>query len=241
MTFRLRPGLLAAVLVALAILVSLGTWQVQRLQWKRDLIDAMNERLAAAPIAFDEALAREAEGERLDYQPVYLAGVYAHDLESAVFGTWEGRPGVYLFTPLDAADPATGGRRFVYVNRGFAPQDFKDASARAEGLVAGEVRVEGLFRRAEEKRGFEKWLAPKDQPADNLYFVRDPRILAARHSIDVPACYIDSSGRESAGPWPKGGLTRVDLPNRHLEYALTWFGLAAALLGVFIAYSLKRA
>ncbi|MFZ5617587.1 MAG: SURF1 family protein [Pseudomonadota bacterium] len=241
MTFRLSPGLLAAVLVALAILVSLGTWQFQRLEWKRDLIEAMNERLAAAPIAFDEALARAVGGERMDYQPVYLAGAYAHDLESAVFGTYEGRPGVYVFTPLDAADPATGGRRFVYVNRGFAPQDFRDPQTRGEGLAAGQLRVEGLFRSAEEKRGFEKWLAPKDQPADNLYFVRDPRILAARHTIDVPRFYIDSFGRESAGPWPKGGLTRVDLPNRHFEYALTWFGLAAALLGVFIAYSLKRA
>lgn len=241
MTFRLRPGLLTAVLIALAILCSLGTWQLQRLAWKRDLIDHMSERLAAAPISFDDALAREAGGENMDYQPVYLDGVYAHDLESAVFGTYDGRPGVYLFTPIDAADPATGRRRFVYANRGFAPQDLKEPETRAEGLVAGEVRVEGLFRRAEEKRGFEKWLAPKDQPSDNLYFVRDPRILAARHSIDVPSFYIDSYGRESAGQWPKGGLTRVVLPNRHLEYALTWFGLAAALLGVFIAYSLKRA
>jgi len=102
------------------------------------------------------------------------------------------------------------------------------------------VRVEGLLRYAERRRGFEKWLAPVDQPEDNLYFVRDPAVLAERRQIDASRYYVDSFGRESAAPWPKGGLTRVDLPNRHFEYALTWFGLAAALLAVFIAYSFKR-
>ncbi len=240
MRFRFERALLAATLAALAILLALGVWQLQRRAWKRELIAAMEERLAAAPIAFDEALARAAAGERMEYQPVHQDGVYAHDLEAAVFGTYDGAPGVYVFTPLDALDPATGGRRFIYVNRGFAPQDFRDPQTRRAGLVAGETRVEGLFRRAEEKRGVEKWVAPTDQPADNLYFVRDPRVLAARHGVSTPAYYIDSLGRESVGPWPRGGLTRIDIPNRHFEYALTWFGLAAALLGVFLAYSVKR-
>lgn len=240
MRLHLRPGLVAATTIAFAILCSLGVWQVQRLQWKRELISRMTDRLAADPIAFDDALAREAAGENMEYHPVFIEGVYAHDLESAVFGTYEGAAGVYIFTPLDAADPATGGRRFVYVNRGFAPQDFRDPATRADGEVLGEVRIDGLFRRAERKSGFEKWLAPKDQPADNLYFSRDPLVFAARHSIETPGFYIDSFGGERAGSWPKGGLTRVDLPNRHFEYALTWFGLAAALLGVFIAFSVQR-
>jgi len=240
MMLRARPGLVAATAIAFALLSALGLWQLQRLEWKRALIDRMNERLASAQMSFDEALAREAAGENMEYQPVFIVGAYAHDLESSVFGTHDGAPGVYVFAPLDAADPATGARRFIYVNRGFAPQAFRDPAARAQGRVAGEVRVEGLLRHAERRRGFEEWLAPKDQPADNLYFIRDPQILAARHSIDVPPVYVDSLGRESAAPWPKGGLTRVDIPNRHLEYALTWFGLAAALLGVFIVYARRK-
>ncbi|HNR76605.1 MAG TPA: SURF1 family protein [Parvularculaceae bacterium] len=240
MKFTFRPGLAVAVLVALAILISLGVWQLQRLEWKRGVIAQMTERLSAAPIAFDDAMSREAAGENMEYQPVFLEGVYAHDLETRVFGTYDGAAGVYVFTPLDAADPATGARRFVYVNRGFAPQDFRDPETRAAGQVEGELRIEGLFRRAERKRGFEKSLAPKDQPQDNLYFIRDPEILAARHSIETPPFYVDSNGRENPAAWPKGGLTRIDIPNRHFEYALTWFGLAAALIGVFLAFSLKR-
>jgi surfeit locus 1 family protein len=239
MSIRLRPGLVVATLIALAILCSLGSWQLKRLEWKRGLIAQMTERLTADPIAFDEALAREAAGANMEYQPVFVEGVFAHDLETMVFGTLGGQPGVYVFTPLDAADPTTDGRRFIYVNRGFAPQDFRDPATRADGQVSGGVRVEGLLRHAERKRGFEKWLAPDNQPADNLYFVRDPLVLAARHSIGVPSVYIDSFKQQGESPWPKGGVTRIDIPNRHFEYALTWFGLAAALLGVFIAFSLK--
>lgn len=240
MIFRARPGLIVATSIALVILCSLGIWQLQRLEWKKALIAQITERLAADPITFDVALARAKAGENMEYQPVFLSGVYAHDLESAVFGTYDGAPGVYVFTPLDAPAPATGGRRFVYVNRGFEPQKVRGEAQRREGDVAGEVRVEGLWRRAERRSGFEKWLAPKDQPQDNLYFIRDPAVLAARHSIEVPPFYIDSFGRENAAPWPKGGTTRVDIPNRHFEYALTWFGLAAALLGVFLVFSIRR-
>lgn len=235
-----RPGLLAATMAALAVLIGLGVWQLERLEEKRSLIARTNARLSATAMPFDEAAMRERSGEKMEYQPVFLDGVFAHDLEAHVFGTYDGAAGVYVFTPLDAADPATGGRRFVYVNRGFVPQKFRDPATRPEGLVDGDVRVVGLLRREEHKRGPEKWLKPDDQPEDNLYFEREPKILAARHGIDAPSLYIDSFGRENDGAWPKGGVTRVEFPNRHLEYALTWFGLAAALLGVFFAFSKKR-
>lgn len=237
MKFRLRPGLAAATAIGLAILCSLGAWQLKRLAWKNDLIARTEARLAAAPISFDEALARAAAGETMDYQPVFLEGTYAHDLEAGVFGTYDGAPGVYVFTPLRVGD---GAPAYVYVNRGFFPQRLREAAARADGSPAGNLRVEGLFRSAERKRGLEQWLAPKDQPQDNLYFVRDPRILAAAWRIAVPPYYVDSFGREQAAAWPKGGVTRITFPNRHFEYALTWFGLAAALLGVFIAASVAR-
>ena len=240
MNFIFRPGLSIAVAIALAILCSLGVWQLKRLEWKRGVIAAMSERLTSTPISFDEALERAIAGENMEYQPVFLNGVYAHDLESRVFGTYDGAAGVYVFAPLDTDDPQTGGRRFIYVNRGFAPQDFRDPETRADAQIVGDARIEGLFRGAEKKRGLEALLAPADQPEDNLYFLRDPKILAARYGFDAPAFYVDSSGAESAARWPKGGLTRIDIPNRHFEYALTWFGLAAALVCVFLIFSMKR-
>lgn len=232
MRFRIRPGLFAATLGALAILVSLGTWQLQRKEWKESLVAAVEARLSAEPIPFAHAVARAEAGEAMEYQPVYLDGVFAHDNAAGVFGTYAGRAGIYLFAPLRISDGS-----FVYINRGFTPQNAK--AANSEPL--GAVRVDGLLRRAEVKRGLERLLAPKDQPTDNLFFTRDPRRLSAAAGIYAPLTwYVDSKGLESDGPWPKGGLTRVEFPNRHLEYALTWFGLAAALVGVFLAFSLKR-
>lgn len=235
MKFRFRPGLTIVVAISLAILISLGAWQLQRLEWKRAIVAQISERLASAPIAFKEAAARDEAGENMEYQPVYVDGVYANDMETPVFGTYEGAAGVYVFTPF-----ALSGDGYVFINRGFAPQDVRARSARAGGDVVGEVRVNGLLRHAERRVSFAKWLAPKDQPDDNLFFTRDPETLAAARGIDASKFYIDSSGKESAAPWPKGGLTRIDIPNRHLEYALTWFGLAAALISVFAVFSFRR-
>ena len=239
MTFAFRPALAVCVAAGLAILVSLGIWQLQRLEWKRDLIAKTEERLHAAPIAFDAAVERERAGEDMEYAPVFVEGVYAHDLEAPVFGSYGGEAGAYLFTPLDA--PADGGgRRFIYVNRGFLPQRLLQSETRAGSDVRGEVVVNGLFRNAERLSGLARTFGPADQPDDNLWFTRDPVRLAARHGIETPPYYIDSSGAENPAAWPKGGLTRLEFPNRHLEYALTWFALAAALVGVYLAYSLRR-
>jgi len=240
MRVRLRPGLALATALAFAVLSALGTWQLQRREWKQNLIASAEARLQAAPIPFDDAASRARAGENMEYQPVTLDGAYANDRESFVFGTHDGDAGVYVFTPFRVRDSAAGPARYVYVNRGFAPQDFKSPSARRDGLIEGAVVVRGLFRSAEIKRGPEKWLEPQNQPQDNLYFIRDPNVLARRYGLDVSSYYIDAFDETPAGAFPRGGLTRVEFPNRHLEYALTWFGLAAALLGVFVAYSIKR-
>jgi surfeit locus 1 family protein len=230
MKFRFRPALTAATLAAFAALCSLGAWQLQRLEWKKSLIAKTEARLALAPISIEEALARVDAGEDMEYQPVFATGVYRSAGAATVFSTHEGKAGVLVFAPLDLRDAV------IFVNRGFVPQDLAEAAAQA-APPAAPVRVEGLLRRAEEKRGLERLLAPKDQPTDNLYFTRDPRLWAGGAASPF---YIDSFGRENEGDWPKGGLTRVEFPNRHLEYALTWFGLAGALIAVYLAFSLRR-
>lgn len=227
-----HPILTVSTLLAFAILVSLGLWQLQRLEWKRDLVASVEARLAAAPVPLEEALARAAAGENLDYRPVIVAGVYRHDLEAHVFGTLEGAPGYYVFTPLIARPD-----NIVFVNRGFVPQG---AQPDARSDPDAQVTVVGLFRRAETPAGLQKLFRPKDQPGDNLFFVRDPRKFAAQRGIEAPPFYVDSNGAENAGRWPRGGTTRVEFENRHLEYAFTWFGLAAVLVAVLVAFSLRR-
>lgn len=237
--FQFRPVLTVCVLIALAILIALGSWQLRRLEWKEALIAQVEARVNAAPIPFSKALARAEAGETMEYAPVFAEGVYTHDLESLVFAVQNGAPGVLVFTPLDASMPGSG-RTFIYVNRGFAPQAFAAPEARSDGQVRGEVIVRGLFRTPERLSGIAKQFRREGQSTDGLWFVRDPDRFAAKAGVSAPDYYIDSSGAENPARWPEGGTTRLDFRNRHLEYALTWFGLAAALVGVWLVFSLPK-
>ncbi len=233
--FYFRPALTVAAAAAFALLVGLGQWQLHRLQWKNDLIALVEARLAAAPIPFDEARARFEAGADMRYAPVHLEGVFRHGDEAHVFGTYEGEAGYYVFTPLQ---PAAGGPA-VYVNRGFVPQAKKDRSQRPDGLVQGRVKLAGLFREPETPRGVAAFFRPDDRPDANEWHRRSPAAFAAHAGLEAASAYVDADGATGPGEWPKGGTTRLAFNNRHLEYALTWFGLAATLLGVYLFLSLQ--
>jgi surfeit locus 1 family protein len=225
-----------ASLVALAILVGLGTWQLQRGAWKQGLVAQIQARAYGdpVPVAGERDFARLA-GE--EYRRVRLAGVFLHDREAYVHGLMaaqRGQPvqGFYVLTPLRLADGS-----HVIVNRGFVPTDLRDPQARPAGQVAGPVEVVGLVR-APEARG---WFVPADEPARNRWFTRDPGPLAQAHGIPRAAPFlVDADATPNPGGWPRGGQTRLDIPDNHLHYALTWFGLALTLVGVFAAFAWRR-
>ncbi|MEO1015057.1 MAG: SURF1 family protein [Pseudomonadota bacterium] len=244
MTFRFRPALTIATLIALAILVSLGTWQLRRLEWKRDLIAQVEARVDAAPIPYDEALRlRESDPDTdFSYTPVELEGRYAHNLEAHVFGTLNGEAGYYVFTPLRIDRTTDAGDVYVYVNRGFAPQRRKGRETRDDGLPEGEVVVRGLLRETEPlDLGMADFFRPENDREANIWHERrTARFADDADIVATPDWYVDSFGVENPGEWPKGGATRLEFSNRHFEYALTWFGLAAALLSVYGFYSFGR-
>lgn len=233
-------GVAAAVatLAALAILVSLGAWQLQRKAWKEELIGRIEARAFGEPTAplpqAEWPLWRAAERE---YSRVRLTGTYAHDKEVAVHGLMaaqRGQPiqGFYIFTPLALKDGAT-----ILVNRGFVPTELRDPASRAPGQPAGESTVTGLERAPESRASF----VPANDPARNEWFVRDPaEIAAARGLAGVAPFYLDADATPNPGGWPRGGQTRLSQPNDHLQYALTWFGLALTLLGVVAAALWRR-
>lgn len=229
MRFVFRPGLAVAFAAALAILLSLGVWQLQRLKWKEALIAAVETREAAPPIAFDAALAKLAAGQDVEFQRVYLDGAYDSARRRRVFGAKDGVAGAFMFEPL-----ARGARAAVWINRGFAPDGAVTTDA-----PSGVLHVVGVLRRPERPTALEALVAVKDQPQDNLYFRRMPARFKGAEGTEIRA-YVESDGQENPAPTPKAALTQADFPNRHFEYALTWFGLATALTGVYLAYSLKR-
>lgn len=225
-----RPGLglLVAVGIALAILLSLGTWQLYRLQWKEHLIAEIEARRHAAPAALAEVEQRANTGADIDYLPVTASGTFEHAHEQYFFATDDGEVGYHVYAPLALADGRT-----VFVNRGFVPEALKDPAKRAEGQVAGIVTIKGLARTRLD--GKPSWVVPDNEPAGHLYFWKDLDAMAASAAVPrdklVPF-FIDADAAPNPGGWPKGGVTQLDLPNNHLSYVFTWYGLAAVLVVV---------
>ena len=125
----------------------------------------------------------------------------------------------------------------VLVNRGFAPLAWKDRPDMRAAPPQGEVEIFGLMRPPEERNAF----TPADEPAKGLWYTRDPAAMAAALKLDHPAPFgIDLDADPRASGWPRGGATELNIPNNHLSYAWTWFGLAATLAGVFGVWAWGR-
>lgn len=221
------------VLVALAILLSLGTWQMERLAWKEGLLASIAERRAAPPadLAAIEALAKA--GEDVDYRTVRITGTYINNKERHFFATHEGRTGYYVYTPLQLADG-----QVVLVNRGFVSFERKEPEMRKQGQLTGEQTVTGLSRaKLTEKPS---WAVPDNDVAKNIFYWKDLDVMASSTGLDparVVPFFVDADASPNPGGMPIGGVTQFDLPNSHLQYAMTWYGLAAALVvisGIFI-------
>lgn len=234
------PGIVAG--LAFGVLVALGVWQVHRLHWKEALIARVSERVDAAPIPAPGPRAWTGlDTVELEYQPVSVRGRFLHQDEAHVFTVLAAPRGPYggmgylVHTPLETAEGW-----IVYVNRGFVPEEKKDGATRVDGQTGGEITIVGLLRAARSRT----WFSAEDDPAGNVWFSRDPALLAAWSGLAgerIAPYTIDARfDPELAGGLPQGGETLVQFPNNHLGYALTWFGLAAGLAGVFFVFAYGR-
>lgn len=225
--------LVALSAVALVVLLALGTWQVQRLFWKEALIATIDMRIASEPRPLAEIETRLAESGDVDYWPVSAAGIFRHEGERHFFATHKGQSGYFIHTPLELDDG-----RFILVNRGFVPFDRKDPATRAEGQVEGWQVIAGLARAlVPEKPSF---VVPDNDLPRNVFYWKDLEAMAASSGVGTPEDYIrffiDANDAPNPGGLPIGGTTMVDMPNSHLQYAITWYGLALALAGVLAAW-----
>ncbi|MBS0216407.1 MAG: SURF1 family protein [Proteobacteria bacterium] len=210
-------------LVALALafcgFTALGAWQVQRLHWKHALIARVDARVHAEPVALP---ARNewprVSATRDEYRRVAVTGEYSRDHDTRVQAVTERGPGWWLLTPLREDDGDT-----VLVNRGFVPNDWKGDVA----PPAGRVRVVGLLRMSEPHGAF---LRSNDAAHDRWYSRDVAAIAQARGIGEVAPWFVDAERDASAPEWPAGGMTVVRFRDQHLQYALTWFALAALTL-----------
>ncbi|MCR6497528.1 SURF1 family protein [Shinella sp. CPCC 101442] len=220
---------LTALLLGLAVaFIALGTWQVQRLFWKLDLIARVEARIHADPVPAPSGATDQAEDE---YRRVTAIGLFEHGKSVLVQAVTERGPGFWVMTPLRQVDGST-----ILVNRGFVPSDRSSADARVGSeLAAGPVSVTGLLRLTEPGGGFLR----SNDPANDRWFSRDVEAIAAAKGLaDVEPYFIDADATPNPGGLPVGGLTVVAFRNSHLVYALTWYALAAMSAGA--AYGVMR-
>ncbi|WEK41790.1 MAG: SURF1 family protein [Candidatus Sphingomonas colombiensis] len=204
----------ARLLTIAAILgfLALGVWQVERLQWKRELIRQVEAKLAAAPVPAPPATYRAGKADT--YTRVVARGQWLPGHDAYVQAVTALGGGYWVMTPLDTPH----GR--IIINRGFVPNDMRGRAPAASGAAS----VTGLLRLNEPGGGF---LRANDPAADRWYSRDVTAIAAARGLGPVAPWFIDAGANGDA--WPRGGLTIVTFRNSHLSYALTWFAMAALL------------
>lgn len=242
---RLWPTLLT--LAALAVLLGLGIWQLERQAWKAALIDRIEQRVDAPAVALPSTID---DPEAWDYRPVRTTGRFLHEETLHLLGrVHRGRPGAHLITPLRR----TGEAAPLLVNRGWIPLEALDALEASEGAradierPAGTVTINGLLRQPPAPG----WIQPGNDPAANEWLRVDipamadaagladplPLILTARPAEARPG---DARPAEALDRLPVPVAVQADIPNNHLQYALTWFALAATLLAVYVFSQSRR-
>jgi surfeit locus 1 family protein len=239
---RHRGGVIEATaftLAGVAILIGLGIWQLDRKVWKENLIATVTERLERAP----EALPAPAGWARLtaaadEYRHVTFPAEFLAGQEALVYTAGSAfRPdvqgaGYWVFAPARLA-----GGSIVLVDRGFVPAERKDAATRALGAPQGVVDIVGVMRWPEARGMF----TPADEPQNNVWYLRDSTAIAAAKKWDTAApFYVEQEAPVPPGGLPKPGKLTVTLPDNHLQYAITWFGLALGLAGVYVVWLAGR-
>jgi surfeit locus 1 family protein len=229
--FRPLPGFTILAVLMLAVLLGLGFWQLERLRWKLALISEMTRNMHSAPISMRRAMAIGLAQSQ--YRRVLLSGRYINSREAYIFATDpEGAPVYHVWTPI-----VLDGGGVMIVDRGIVPLALRDPRTRPAGELQGEQRVAGVLRNPDGNGPF----TPAPQLAQRIWYARDlAGIAAAEHLVLLAPAIVEADATPIAGGWPRGGQTVVSLPNDHLQYAITWFLMAAGLLVVYLLYHRSR-
>ena len=235
---RIRSGIAIPSLFALAVLVALvwlGSWQLQRKAWKESLIGTLEQRLSAPPVALPpQATWAGLDPSEHEFRRVKFLGAFPSGQAALVYASASALrrdvsgPGYWVFAPARTAAGAV-----IVVNRGFVPEGRQDAATRAASENSGPIELVGAMRWPERRA----WFAPSDSPGQNLWFVRDHlAIAAAKGWGEVAPFFIELEKPQPPGGLPRPGPLEVNLRNEHLQYAITWYGLAVVFAVMFVLW-----
>ena len=224
--FRPQLGFTLFCLPLFALLIALGVWQLERLQWKLRLIAQIQENMRAPAISLDQA--QRLGLVRAQYRRVAVTGRFDNAKESYLYTTGPHASAVYhILTPLIVRSGAA-----VIADRGYIPIALRNPLSRPGSERTGQVDFVGVLRTPDKPGLF----TPAPELRDRVWFARDVEAMAGADHLRLVAPVVLEAVATHPGTWPRGGQTRIDLPNDHLQYALTWFLLAAALVAVYLAW-----
>jgi surfeit locus 1 family protein len=203
----------------LILFIALGTWQIERLHWKEGLIAQRAAGVVAPPVGVPQTLDR---ARPLEFHHVVLHGEFRNAGELYLNAiSKDGKPGYHVLTPFQLDDG-----RVILVERGFVPEDRKMPGSRPAGQIEGETTVTGLLRVPTARPS---WFLPDNQPDRNRWFYLDLSAMAATAHLALLPFYVDADSTPNQGGFPVGAQTNLDLPNDHLQYAITWYALAGLM------------
>ena len=202
---------------------------------ERRLDRVADGRTRAPPVPLPAAAAwQNLEPAKYQYHRVAFTAQFDNAREALVYGAAStfrpdvSGPGYWVFTPARLPDG-----RLVLVDRGFVPEGRQDPDTRLQGQITGPVEITGVMRWPDERH----WFTPNDEPNKNSATPEPAAIAAAKHLGPVAPFYIEQESPVPPGGWPKPGKVVVNLPDNHLQYALTWFGLAIVLVISFVTWA----
>lgn len=231
MVFRPLPVLTAFTLLALAVLIGLGVWQLQRRAEKHALLDQIASREGAAPAPVEILLST---GDYASYRAATATGAFDHAAEAYVYAPRSDagpvRQGFKVLAPFQLA---SGGK--ILVDRGWIPSERKAPETRAKGQVEGETEIEGTLRPSAKPGDF----TPAPDLATRTFYQRDSAAIAKALGLALasPLIFVAST-RVEEGPEPLAAP--VNIPDNHLNYALTWFALAIVLVVIYLRFHYMR-
>ena len=249
-----EAGLLGATvftLAAFALLVWLGNWQMSRKDWKEDLISRIEAGAKGQPVGLASVLAAS-DPTSQRFRRVEVSGRFAHDQEFHVWHPGNRGPAWEVITPLVLDEPVAGASgvpmiRAVLVIRGSVLEARKDAASRQGGQVSEPVNLTGRVR-----LGGTGTFSSAPDPARNQWYEKDAEVfgayLAGKLSAggnaiaanEIAPVFLEAEAKAGGAEGPEPQLAALELTNRHLEYALTWYGLAATLIAVYLAFAISR-
>jgi len=208
------------------IMIALSVWQVQRLHWKEALIADRQSRVAADPIPLPAA---GTNADEIEFRRVKLSGQFLHDHEMYLAArSLNSAVGYHIVTPMQLESGET-----ILVDRGWVPETKKLPDSRPQGQLSGTVTMDGVIRRVQHQA----FMQPDNEPDKNVWFFLDLPAMVAKAGLPARSdIYVEAAASDIPGTYPLGGQTKINLPNDHLQYALTWAMLAAALTIIYVLY-----